>query len=133
MGLLKREVTKQFLRFCLIGLETTILYYLIFILLFYFLKIHYLISAAAGFVIGVSVGFFFNRLLTFNYKTKSVITPMGYFLVNLFSLGFTMITLRFLVEFIGIYPMIAIVLLIPITTIINFLGIKMFVFKNKKW
>lgn len=133
MGSIKREVTKQFLRFCLIGLETTILYYLIFILLFYFLKINYLISAAAGFVTGVSIGFFFNSLLTFNSKTKSIGAPMGYFLVNLFSLGFTMIVLKFLVEFIGIYPMIAIVLLIPVTTIINFLGIKLFVFKNRKW
>ncbi len=133
MRLLKKEVSKQFFKFCLIGLETTILYYILFILLFYFLKVHYILAAGIAFAIGVAVGFFFNRMLTFNSQFKSFKYIIKYFSINLFSLGFTLIALKFLVEFLKIYPLVSTILLMPITTLINFFGIKLLVFNNKKW
>lgn len=133
MRLLKREVTKQFLKFCLIGLETTLLYYIIFLLLYHFLNIYYLLSTTIAFVIGAFVGFFFNRLLTFNSKYKSVRYLIEYFLVNLTTLGIMNLLLKILVDYIGLNPLISTASIIPITTLINFFSIKIFVFKNKKW
>ncbi|VVB78730.1 GtrA-like protein [uncultured archaeon] len=133
MAILKKEVSKQFLKFCLIGLESTVLNYLVFLTMFYFISINYLVSAGTGFVSGVFLGFIFNRLYTFNSKEKSISTIPGYLLVYLFSLVFSLIALKFLSESIMINPLVSNALLIPITTVMNFFGTKIFVFKNKKW
>jgi len=133
MRMLKREISKQFLKFCLIGLESTVLNYLVFLTMFYFLMINYLISAGTGYLSGVILGFIFNKLYTFDSKQKSLTTVPGYLGVYLFSLSFSLIMLKFLVEFVMINPIISNALLIPITTLITFFGTKIFVFKNKKW
>jgi len=133
MNILKRDVSKQFLRFCIIGLESTILYYLVFILLYNFLFFYYLISAFISFLSGILFGFVFNKLFTFNSKEKDRITFPIYFLVYLFSMIFTLISLKILVDLFNINPLISFALLIPITTLINFFGTKIFAFKNKKW
>ena len=35
-NLLKKEIIKQFFKFCLVGLESAVVYYLVFLLIFYF-------------------------------------------------------------------------------------------------
>ena len=133
MKVLKREISRQFIRFCLIGLECTVLYYLVFILLYNYLSFHYLTSALISFLSGIFFGFAFNKIFTFNSKEKNTIAFPTYFLVYLFSMIFTLVSLKLLVDFLKINPLISFALLIPITTLINFLGTKIFVFKNKKW
>lgn len=132
-SLLKRDVSRQFIKFCLIGLESTVLNYLVFLILFYYFSINYLFSAGAGFVSGVFVGFIFNKLYTFRSKDSTSKTIPLYFLVYLFSLVVTILGLKFLVESLGIKPLIGTAILIVITTIINFFGTKVLVFKNKRW
>lgn len=129
----KRDVSKQFIRFALVGLESTILYYLIFIVLFNFLDFYYLLSATIAFFSGIVFGFTFNKLYTFGSKERNTIAFPIYFFVYLFSLSFTLLSLRFLVEYINIYPTISMAMLIPITAFINFFGTKILAFKNKKW
>jgi len=133
LPLLKRDVSKQFIKFALIGLESTILNYLVFLILFYFLSVHYLIAGGSGFIAGVFLGFIFNKLYTFESSQKSSTTLPGYLLVYLFSLIFTIIALKLLVDFVGIDPLISNVFVICITTLINFFGTKILVFKNRKW
>jgi len=99
----------------------------------YYLSINYLISAGTGFLSGVFIGFIFNKLYTFNSKMTNTSTIPLYFIVYLFTLLFTVGSLKFLVEIINIPPLPANALLIPITTLINFFGTKIFVFRNKKW
>ena len=129
----KREVSKQFIRFCLIGLESTVLNYLVFLVLFSFLSINYLVAAAIGFIAGTLLGFIFNKIYTFESQRKAQREIAPYFLVYLFSLVFTILAMKFLVDFLLIKPLIANVFVIAITTIINFFGTKIIAFKNKKW
>lgn len=132
-GLLKREIIKQFLRFCLIGLESTILNYLFFIILLYFLFVNYTISFIIGFVAGTLFGFVFNKIWAFESE-KSPYREIGpYFLVYLFSLIIGILLIRFLVNQVGIAPVLANIPVLFITTIINFFGTKFLAFKNKKW
>jgi len=133
MKVLKREVSRQFIRFCLIGLECTVLYYLVFILLYNYLSFHYLTAAVISFLSGILFGFVFNKIFTFNSKEKNTVAFPTYFLVYLFSMVFTLISLKFLVDSLNLNPLISFALLIPITTLINFFGTKIFVFKNKRW
>lgn len=132
-SLLKKEVNKQFVKFCVIGLESTVLYYLIFIVLFNFLDMNYIISAILAYLIGVHFGFVFNKLLTFGSHKNTLKNYPKYLLANLVTLVILIFGLRFLVEAVRISPLISTAILIPFTTIINFLGIKILVFKNKKW
>ena len=129
----EREVTRQFIKFCLVGLECTILNYLIFVVLFKIFFLNYLLSAAIGFIVGVLFGFIFNRVYTFRSDKSSKITLPKYFFVYLISLVTNLLFLRLLVVNGGISPLISNALMLPITTLINFLGTKVLAFQNKKW
>lgn len=129
----KREISKQFIKFCLIGFESTVLNYLTFLILFNFFSTNYLFSSGIGFVVGTFFGFIFNKKYTFDSNKESKKEVLPYFLVYLFSLLFTIFAMKILVEFIQINPLIANIFVIAITTILNFFGTKIFAFKNEKW
>lgn len=133
MNILKKDVSKQFLRFCLIGLECAILTYLVFLILYYYLSINYLISSGAGFISGVLFGFMFNKIYTFESKEKSTTVFPPYLLVYFFTFILAIVGLKVLVENFGLNPLISTALLMPVTTFINFFGTKILAFKNKKW
>jgi len=132
-NLLKKEIIKQFLKFCLVGLESAVVYYLVFLLIFYFAKINYLIASGTGFICGALIGYKFNRLLSFSSNRKNIVALPIYIGIYLFSLIFTIISMRFLVEILEIVPVVSILIVIFFTTLINFFGVKFLAFKNKKW
>ena len=133
LSLFKRKVSRQFVRFCLVGLESTILNYGIFVVLYSFFGINYLIAGGTGFVSGTVFGYIFNKIYSFQSRRKDTIAFPIYFVVYSFSLVFTIISLKVLVDFFGINPLISNLITIIITTIINFFGTKIFAFKDKKW
>jgi putative flippase GtrA len=133
MNILKKTVSRQFIKFCLIGLESTVLNYLVFIISLYFLSIYYLIASAMGYLSGTFFGYFFNKVFTFNSNRKNSQAVPLYLAVYTFSLFFTIGVMKMLVDFLGIHPMISKLIVIFMTTIINFIGIKIIVFKNKEW
>ena len=132
-NILKREISKQFLRFAIVGLACATLTYLIFILSYYFLTINYLISATLGIVAGVSFGFGFNKKCSFNSKKRNVIALPKYILVYVISWLFNLVALKFLVESKGLNPIPSNLIILPIIVAINFFGIKIFAFQNKNW
>ena len=129
----KMKVTKQFIKFCLVGAENTTITYLSFIILFYYLNINYFISTVIAFVLGTSFGFIFNKAYTFNSNKSSAITMPQYFLIYSISLSFGLLLVRLLVDYFGIFPLLAILLVNPFIVLVNFLGTKILVFKNKDW
>lgn len=132
-SILRRDVSKQFLKFCLVGLESTILNYLVFLVLFIFLGIHYLVAGGLGFISGTIPGYIFNKIYSFESDRKNVIAFPIYLGVYTFSLVFTIVSLKFLVDYIGINPLISNPITIIMTTVLNFFGTKILAFQNKKW
>ena len=130
---LKKEISKQFRRFVLIGLDCAALYYLMFIIFYNFLNIHYLLSTTLAFIISTSFGFGFNKVYTFSSKLKNIISFPRYILIYSFTLIFTLIFLELLVELFKMPPITAMLILIPITTLINFFATKIVAFRNFKW
>ncbi len=128
-----RYVTRQFIRFCLVGLESTILTYLLFTILYYFFTTNYLLASAIGFLAGVFLGFIFNKLYTFESNKKSIMTLPQYFMIYLFSLGLNLISIKILVESFFLAPLLAMILVNPAILVVNFFGTKIIVFKNKRW
>ncbi len=130
---LKRKITKQFIRFCLVGTEITIFSYIVFISLFYFLRVNYIISAGIGFIAGILLGFVFNKLWTFESRERAITSLPKYFLVYTFTLFFTMVSIYFLVEKGKLNPLLSNFILQPFIILINFFGTKVFAFKNFEW
>ena len=133
MRLLKREVSKQFMRFCLIGTISTVLYFLIFLIFYNYFKLNYLFVAVLSFIIASSLNFFLNKI-NFEYTKKRCTMPvLNFILISIFSTIIILLFLKFLVEFQNWTPFYAILAVAPITTAINFFGFKIIAFKNKKW
>ena len=129
----KMQVTKQFIKFCLVGAENTTTTYLSFIILFYYLNVDYFISTIIAFILGTPFGFIFNKIYTFNSNRSSAITLPQYFLIYAISFFFGLLSVRFLVDYLNISPLLSILLVNPFMVFINFFGIKILVFKNKEW
>jgi len=132
-GILKRDITKQFLKFCLVGLESTILNYLFFIIFLYFILLSYTLSFAIGFITGTLFGFVFNKLWSFESERNPSKEIVVYFVVYLISLFLGMLCLRILVNQLDMKPIIANIPVLAITTLINFFGTKILAFNNTKW
>jgi len=131
--LLKRDVVKQFIRFALIGLECTVLTYLVFIILLHYFLINYTISFMVGYIAGIFLGFIFNKIWTFESNRKVSKEIWQYFIVYFIALMVGTLMIRFLVNTYSLNPLIANIPTIGVTTMINFFGTKIFAFKNKKW
>jgi putative flippase GtrA len=132
-GILKREISKQFLRFGLVGLEGAILTYLIYLILFNFFNLPYTSSYIFGFIAGTLFGFYFNKYFSFESKEEIIRSLFIYLIVYSFSLLFGSFFIKVLVNNFGMNPIFAIIPISVFTTLINFFGIKIFAFKNKKW
>jgi len=133
LKIFKREITQQALRFILIGIESTLLNYIVFLSLLFFLDVDYLIAAALGFISGVFIGYMFNKIYTFRSKRKDKIALPIYLLVYSFTLTFTLLALKIMVDTYGLSPVISNLIVLPVTTILNFIGTKILAFENLKF
>lgn len=125
-----RETGMQFGRFAVVGTVSTAINYLIFLLLT-FAHLNYLLAATTGYLAGVLAGFSFNRAWTFASKGGRVSRQLPlYFIIYLASLGVSILFLKFLVETLFIKPLIANIGAIGLSTIMNFIGSKLLVFRH---
>jgi len=131
--IINKEISRQVLSFGLVGLEGAILTYLILIILIGFFSFNYLLAYALGVISGTFFGFFFNKTFSFESKRKVYEEVWKYFLFYAFSLSVGGFLLKFLIETFKINPLIATIPVLILTTITNFFGIKLVVFKNNKW
>jgi len=126
--ILRHELFKVFIKFCIVGGIATVFNYALFFFLFQN-GLHYLVASGSGYILGVFIGFLLNKYFTFQSKsTKYHVELSKYFLVYAISLILGLGLLKMLV-FIGIPVLIANVFTIGLTTITNFLGSRFFVFR----
>jgi len=124
----RHQIYTQLPRFLIIGGISTIISYSAFLICLHPFKIHYILASMIGFIAGIAFSYPCNARWTFKsqYSTKRI---NHYLAVYLCSLLISLIFLKITVDFIGIAPEIAYIICIIITTVINFLGTKFFVFK----
>lgn len=128
----KKLMKSSFVKFVVVwGISTVINYTVFYVLLIFFL-INYLYSSAIWYISGLIFWYFFNKLWTFEVKTKHNIEEIGkYLCVYIGSLIISLIVLNILVETAWINPLIANVLVIGLTTVMNYIWIKYLVFNKK--
>ena len=117
-------------RFIVVGLLSTIVNYSVFYALVA-AGVAYLIASAAGFVIGVAVGYGMNKRWTFSVTQPSDRrNVLGYWMVYLTSLICGLLLIRFLVEVLRVDVRLANFAAIVLTTCTNFAGIRFLVFNR---
>lgn len=122
----------KFIKFLIIGGTSTILNYLTFFILFQFQIFNYLLSSTTGYLTGLVFGYFLNKYWSFESKsTNHIKDAILYLSVYLTSLVVGLSVLYIAVEILNIHPLIANIISIGITTILNFTGLKLIVFKNE--
>jgi putative flippase GtrA len=124
----RHHISKQAIRFLLVGSCSTIISYSIFLIFLRIFGLHYLIANVAGFISSIGFSYYCNQRWTFDSKgSKSFKKYISFYLGSL-VLG--SILLRIFVEFFGLIPEIANLLAILVITCVNFLGIKFLVFNT---
>ena len=127
---LDKTTIQFFIKFCVVGLGSTILSYTIFFLLYSIVSIHYIVASLIGYVSGLAFGYFLNKLWTFGVKKNSVALALKYITVYIFSLCLSIVILYIMVDYAKIDPLISNVFVIMISTLTNFFGVKIIVFNK---
>ncbi len=127
---LKNFIYKGY-KFSVVGIVSTVFNYGVFAFIYKIGNVQYLISSVTGYLCGLLIGYQINKNWTFTGQVdKSKIYIVSYISVYAVSLGSSQIFLLFLVEILSVNPMYANILVIVLSTLMNFLGTYFFVFKN---
>ena len=127
----KKSVSKEFIKFSLVGSFGVIVNLLVLYFLTEFVGVYYLLSAILAFVLAATSNFIGNKLWTFNEHFNENL-PRKYarfFLVSLFSLLINLMILYLLTEFFHVYYLVSQVLAIGCAFIFNFIGNKIWTFR----
>lgn len=117
-------------RFVAVGVLSTVVNYGVFYVTVT-VGISYLIASAVGFLVGVGVGYRFNKHWTFGVTQPSDRQILlGYWLVYLTSLVCGLLLIHFLVEGLQMDVRLANLAAIVLTTCTNFFGTRLLVFKR---
>lgn len=116
-------------RFLIIGAISTILNYSIFLLLYKILQVHYIPAFIVGYSFGVCFSYVLNKRWTFGSEKKHGRELTLYIAVYVTTLLIGTILLHLLVENVRTNPLFASVLVIGVTTVANFLGLRLLVFR----
>jgi dolichol-phosphate mannosyltransferase len=127
------QTGNQFIRFALVGGSGVFVNLAIYSGSLYLLHVHYLLAATFSFIGAMTSNFILNLRWTFKTHTQGFRTIRNqyikYALVTLCSYGINIIVLWFLVDLQNWHKVLAQLTAIAVTTMSNFLGSKLWVFK----
>ena len=118
-------------RFLVVGLTSTALNYIVAMVLFYALNIWITLSTIIGYLAGLSLGFYLNKTWTFEDTSKNNFKLiLKYFFVYGLSLFCAVLTVNFTIIIFNLTEYIAVIMSIIVSTILNYLGLRNWVFSE---
>ena len=130
--MIKHFVSKQFLKYIIIGLLGTGLDFLFLYCLVEYLRLYYVLAAFISVAIVIWISFTFNKYWTFaNHEKKYLSQFSKYILSHAFAYGLNLIILIILVEIFGLWYILAKVFATAVSAICNFLLTKKWVFRGE--
>ena len=131
--MIKHFVSKQFIKYVLIGILGTGLDFLLLYSLVEFFHLHYVLAAIISVAIVVWLSFSLNKYWTFANHEKKYLFQLGkYILSHSLAYGLNLLILIILVEIFGLWYILAKAFATIISAICNFLLTKKWVFGAKK-
>ena len=126
-------IKKELSMFVVVGIITVIIDFIVYNVLVEFRLSDVNVAKGVGFVSGTIFSYFMNRIWTFGHKTHKPGTVWRYVLLYMSTLGVNVsinsFILIFLLEFQFII-LLAFLIATGASTIVNFIGMKWFVFKE---
>ncbi len=97
-----------------------------------FFKLWYVLSSALGYALGIIVNFTLQKFFVFRFeqKDKAHRQFILFFFVNLVSLGLNSFGMFFFVEKIGLYYLVAQIVVSGIIAVLSYFSYKLIVFKK---
>lgn len=122
---------EKLIKFGFVGIINTIINLIIFNILIYF-GMNYIVANSIGFIVGMVNSYMWNNIWVFKAKSKSPKTIIKFIIVNLIVLGINNLLLFILVKEFGLNKTVAQIMVLVITTLVNFLGNRFWTFKEKR-
>ena len=122
---------RSYCRFALVGCSNTVVDFGVFTLLKAAFQLNYIVCQVAAFIAGILNSFVLNKVWTFKSKTAHFDTSIELFkfvLVNLVSLGVSLVGLRYLNGTLAVNIYLAKVTVTIVTQAINYSGYRFWVF-----
>lgn len=124
-----KEPIVQFIKFNLVGIINTAVDFAVFTLLT-ILGMHHMISQVISYSCGVVNSYLWNKFWTFKQKRAvSGAEALKFIIVNIVSLGVSLIFLYIFRDKIGLHVMVSKVIATLFSLVVNFTGNKFWVFK----
>lgn len=120
----------QIVRFLVVGGISTLVNYLVFLTVIHFDRSFYLFASCSGYLSGVLVGFVANKNWTFEAGDGNDKYLVKYIMIYTLSLLLSLGVLQVLVGTLGVWPELANIITIGISTVTNFVGTKLYVFRK---
>ncbi len=125
------NLTKQFVKFGVVGVIGMIINLAVLYCLTTYLNIYYLLSAVIAFGVAVTNNYLLNKVWTFKerLKNKLLSKSVKFLTVSLIALSINIIFLYILTDILGIFYIFSQIISIGIAFVINFIGNKSWTFK----
>ena len=120
---------KQFIKFALIGVLNTGIYYTLYLLLLW-LGFHYIFAATVGTVAGMINSYVLNKIFTFRSTNKNISEKVKFLIVNAVQYLCSVLTIHICIAYFNISAELAGLVAVPIGMIIGFLGNKFWTFRK---
>ncbi|NCN07267.1 GtrA family protein [Candidatus Falkowbacteria bacterium] len=127
----KYPVTKQFVKFALVGSSNMVVDFVVYLFLTRNLHMYYIVAAVMSFVVAVTWSFFLNRKWTFSHNGKNTTSQyIKFFAVNTIVMVLNLSSLFILVDLFNIYDLVAKLIAAVFLAILNFSLNKVWTFRK---
>lgn len=123
---LRLPVVAQFVKFGLVGVSNTLLFFGVYALLWKVFGVWYVAASAIGFAVGATNGFLWNRAWTFKGHAGDPLTPVRWFVVQAAGDGVNSGLIYLFVDGAGLGKLSGQALTIAIVTVLTFIA-------NRSW
>lgn len=125
------RLTKQFIKFCLVGFTNLGIHLLLFFLLTRFAGFHYIFASVLAFIVAVSWSFFINKKWTFrNHDCNHQEQYVKFFIANIIAFTINILLLSVFIELLHLYDILAQFIASVICSFINFTINRFWAFKS---
>src|ERR1700757_2485895 len=124
--MLRMPLFLQFLKFGIVGVSNTLIFFAVYTLLLKAFGVWYLAASGIGFAVGAVNGFLLNRAWTFRGHVGDALTPVRWFVVQSCGLLVNLGLVYLFVDGFGLDKLVGQALTIGIVTVLTF-------FVNRAW
>jgi putative flippase GtrA len=128
---LSAPIVAQFIKFGIVGISNTLLFFAVYTLLLEVFGVWYIAASAIGFVVGAVNGFLLNRAWTFSGHVGDALTPVRWAIVQGCGLALNEGLLYLCVDGLGLHKLIGQAIAIAIVVVVTFLANRAWTFRAR--